>query len=101
MVADMVLQSPDLSLLDSSPRDGTESRQANALLNSELSRVVGLASPIRRYAQRLTKAVASTQSELVTIRQQLTETQGLLRTRQKRKRGKRILLKDKYVKFSK
>lgn len=87
----------DLSLLNSSPPDGTELRQANALLNSELSKVAGLASPIRRYTQRLTRAVESTQSELVTIRQQLTETQGLLCTRQKRKRGKRILLKGKYV----
>ena len=87
----------DLSLLNSSPPDGTELRQANALLNSELSRVVGLASPIRRYTQRLTRAVESTQSKLVTIRQQLTETQELLCTRQKRKRGKRILLKGNHV----
>lgn len=67
------------------------------LLNSELSRAIGLASPIRRYTQRLTRAVESTQSELVTILQQLIETQELLCTRQKRKRGKKILLKGKYV----
>lgn len=75
----------------------TEPWQAKALLNSKLSRVIGLASPIRRYTQRLTRAVESTQSELVTIRQQLAETQELLCTRQKRKRGKRTLLKGKYV----
>ena len=87
----------DLSLLHSSPPEGTELRQANTLLNSELRKVDGLASPIKRYTQRLTKVVESTQSELVTMRQQLAETQGLLRTRQARKRGKRVLLQGKYV----
>lgn len=73
------MSSLGLSLLNSSPPGGTELRQANALLNSELSKVLGLASPVRRYTQHLTQAVESTQSQ------------------QKRKRGKTILLKGKYV----
>jgi len=45
----------------------------------------------------VTEAEESTQSELVMIRQQLAETRGPLCTCQKRKTGKRIFLKDKYV----
>lgn len=62
------MSSWDLSLQNSSPPDGAELRQANALMNSDLSKVVGLASPVRRYTQHPYQAVESTQSQLVTIR---------------------------------
>jgi hypothetical protein len=55
-------------------RDRTATNKRLTQQRGELSKVAGLVSPLRRYAQRLTKAIESTQSELVTIRQQLTET---------------------------
>lgn len=87
----------DVSLLHSSPPGWTEPRQADGLLGSELRKMDGPALSIKRYTQRLTKVVESTQSELVTIRQQLAGTQALLRTRKGRKRGNRVSLQGKHV----
>jgi hypothetical protein len=86
-----------LSLLHSSPPDGAELRQANAVPNNELKNIQGVISPIKRYAERLTKTSEATQTELVTIRQQLAETQELQRSRKVRKRGKRVALTDQFV----
>ena len=87
----------DLSLLHSSPPDGTELRQANAALDSELRKIKEVISPIKRYVDGLTKTSEVTQSELVNIRRQLAETQELLRPRKIRKRGKKVALKDRFV----
>ncbi len=71
----------DLSLLDSSRPDGIELRQANALLNLELKKADSLASPVKRYTERMTRAFETTLSELITFRKELADTQKLLRTR--------------------
>ena len=44
----------DLSLLDSSPPNGTELRQANAVLNAEIIALNSLRSPVKRYIARMT-----------------------------------------------
>jgi hypothetical protein len=72
-------------------------RQADTLLNTELGKAAGLASPIRRYTQLLTRAVESAQSGLVTTCQQLSERQEMLCICQKSKRGKQILLEGEHV----
>ena len=87
----------DLSLLHSSPPEGTELRQANALFNTQIRDVDGVPSPAKRYAERMTRAFETTQSELTTIRKELTEQRELLQTRKKRKKGKRVALKRKFV----
>lgn len=87
----------DLSLLDSSPPDGTELRKANALLNSAIKSAEGLASPVKRYTERMTQALEMTQSENVTLRKQVKEQQELLDMRKGQKRGKRVALKGKFV----
>ena len=87
----------DLSLLCSSPPDGTELRTANAVLNSELRKASSLASPIKRYTERMTRAFETTQSENVTLRKRLAEQEELLRTRKARKKGKRVALKGRFV----
>jgi len=87
----------DLSLLHSSPPDGTELRQANALFNSQIRDVDGVPSPAKRYAERMTRALETTQSELVTIRKELAEQRELLQTRKKRKKGKRVTTQGKFV----
>lgn len=87
----------DTSLLFSSPPDGTELRQANAVLNSELSRSANVPSPVKRYTARMTRAFESTQSELVTLRKRLADAEELLQTRKARKTGKRVSLQGRFV----
>lgn len=87
----------DLSLLHSSPPEGTELRQANALFNAQIRDVDGIPSPAKRYAERMTRALETTQSELTTIRKELAEQRELLQARKKRKKGKRVALKGKFV----
>ena len=99
----LLLQTPgqssslDLSLLHSSPPEGTELRQANALFNAQIRDVNGVPSPAKRYAKRMTRALETTQSELITIRKEFAEQRELLQTRKKRKKGKRVALKGKFV----
>ena len=87
----------DLSLLDSSPPDGTELREANALLNLTIKAVEGLPSPVKRYTERMTCAFETTHSENVTLRKQVKEQEELLSTRKARNKGKRIALKGRFV----
>ena len=87
----------DHSLLDSSPPDGTELRQANALLCKELDKGGALATPAKRYTKRMTLALETSQSECILLRKQLADTQALLRRRKERKKGKRVALKGLFV----
>ena len=87
----------DLSLLDSSPPDGTELREANALLNLTIKAVEGLPSPVKRYTERMTCAFETTHSENVTLRKQVKEQEELLSTRKARNKGKRVALKGRFV----
>jgi hypothetical protein len=87
----------DKSLLDSSPPEGTELRQANALLCQELDKGGSLATPAKRYTKRMTLALETTQSENALLRKQLADTQALLRRRKERKKGKRVALKGRFV----
>ena len=87
----------DLSLLQSSPPDGTELREANALLHSELDKEQPLLSPAKRYTKRMTHALETAQSENVLLRKRLADAESLLQARKQRKKGKRIALKGKFV----
>jgi len=87
----------DLSLLDSSPPDGTELRAANALLRSELDKEQPLLSPAKRYTKRMTRALETAHSEVALLRKRLNEAESLLQARRQRKKGKRIALKGKFV----
>ncbi|KYG41202.1 hypothetical protein M433DRAFT_159330, partial [Acidomyces richmondensis BFW] len=87
----------NLSLLNSSPLDSTELRQANSMLNSALQSANALLSPVQRYTARITRAFETTQSELATVRKELANIRELLRTRKARKTGKRVALKGRFV----
>lgn len=87
----------DLSLLDSSPPDGTELRQANSILNSELRENPTIQSPAKRYLSRLTQAYEMAHSELTTIRKTLVDQTELLNTRKTRKNGKRVNLEGRFI----
>ena len=87
----------DLSLLDSSPPDGTQLREANALLNSAIKAVEGLPSPVKRYTERMTRFTELANSENVALRKQVKEQEELLNTRKIRTKGKRVALKGRFV----
>jgi len=87
----------DLSLLQSSPPDGTELREANALWHSELDKEQPLLSPVKRYAKRMTRALETCQSENALLRKRLADAESLLQARKQRKKGKRIALQGKFV----
>jgi hypothetical protein len=87
----------DLSLLQSSPPDGTELQQANTLLNATIKASHDIPSPAKRYIARMSRAFELTHSDNITLRKQLKEAEGLLGTRKIRKTGKRVALKGKFV----
>lgn len=87
----------DISLLRSSPPDSTELRQANDLLRSELRKKTALLSPARRYNERALTLGEIALSDNIILRKRLADAEALLTVRKKRKNGKRIMLKDKYV----
>ena len=74
----------DLSLLDSSPPDGTELRAANATLSATLNKATGLPSPARRDTQRMVEAYETTHAELLAARRLIAEQQQLLNRRKQR-----------------
>jgi hypothetical protein len=51
----------------------------------------------KRYIERMTHALEMAQSENVTLRKELVAQERLLRSRQNRRRGKRVALKGKFV----
>lgn len=87
----------DISLLNSSPPDGTELRQATSLLNTTMQACAELPSPAKRFTERMTRAFEAASSENVTLRKQVKEQAELLHARKARKKGKRIALKGRFV----
>jgi hypothetical protein len=67
------LRSLDMSLLNSSPPDGTELRQAKTLFNAQVYEATGFSSLAKRIAKRMIRALETTQSELGTVRNELAE----------------------------
>lgn len=91
------LPSLDTSLLNSSPPEGTELRHANILFNAQVQEARDLSSPAKRYAERMTRALETTQSELVTVRNELAEHQKILQRRRYHRKGKRVKLNGRFV----
>jgi hypothetical protein len=87
----------DLSILRSSPPDGTELKQANSVFITALASNESPASPTRRYAKRVTQLVESQNAELTILRKEIQEYKELLQTRKKRTGGKRIKLQGEFV----
>ncbi|RAL59409.1 hypothetical protein DID88_006897 [Monilinia fructigena] len=63
----------DLSLLNSSPPNDTELRQANKVFNSALSANNLPTSPVQRYAKRITHQIESLNAENAILRKELQE----------------------------
>jgi hypothetical protein len=86
----------DRSLLDSSPPEGTELREATSLVN-RIVRSSTLETPVKRYIERSGAALEKTSSKNALLRRELTEARELLRVRKERKKGKRVAIKGKFV----
>jgi hypothetical protein len=86
----------DRSLLDSSPPEGTELREATLLVNS-IVRSSNLETPVKRYIERSGAAFKRTSAEVGLLRKEITEARELLRVRKERKKGKRVAIKGKFV----
>jgi hypothetical protein len=87
----------DASLLDSSPPDGTELRQANALLMRNINGASDLTPRTKRYTGRMARGFERLHTEMVTIVQERDAQRQLLEARKKRKKGKRVMLQNKFV----
>ncbi|KAM0708884.1 hypothetical protein Q7P35_002920 [Cladosporium inversicolor] len=86
----------DRSLLDSSPPEGTELREATSLINS-IVRSSPLETPVKLYIERLGSALERTASENTLLRRENAEFRELLSVRKERKKGKRVAVKGKFV----
>jgi hypothetical protein len=86
----------DRSLLDSSPPEGTELREATSLVN-RIVRSSTLETPVKRYIERSGAAFERTTSENALLRKENAEYRELLRVRKERKKGKRVAVKGKFV----
>lgn len=80
----------DLSVLKSSPLEGTELRAANAVFNSALASHEPPTTPTRRYATRVTQLLERQNAELTVIRKELQEQRAVLQRRNTHKKGKRV-----------
>jgi hypothetical protein len=86
----------DRSLLDSSPLEGIELREATLLVNS-IVRSSTLETPVKRYIERSEAAFERTVSEVALLRKENAECRELSRVRKERKKGKRVAIKGKFV----
>jgi hypothetical protein len=86
----------DRSLLDSSPPEDTELRQATSLVNS-IVRSSTLKTPVKRYIERSGAAFERTTSENALLQKENAEYRELLRVRKERKKGKHVAIKGKFV----
>jgi hypothetical protein len=84
------------SLLASSPLEGTELREATLLVNS-IVRSSTLKTPVKRYLERSGSAFERITSENALLRKELAEYKELSRVRKECKKGKRVVVKGKFV----
>lgn len=87
----------DTSLLDSSPPDGTELRQANAVLMHNMNSASDLTPRTTRYTGRMARGFERLHTEMVTMIQERDAQRQLLEARKKRKTGKRVMLQNMFV----
>jgi hypothetical protein len=86
----------DRSLLASSPPEGTELREATSLVNS-IVRSSTLETPVKQYIERSGLALERITSENTLLQRENAEFRELLQVRKQRKKGKRVVVKGKFV----
>jgi hypothetical protein len=86
----------DRSVLDSSPPEGTELREATSLVNKIICSST-LETPVKWYIERSGSALERTTSENALLQKENAEYRELLQVRKERKKGKRVAIKGKFV----
>ena len=82
----------DLTLLKSSPPDGTELHESNIQFTALLRQHSDVLSPVKRYAERMTRMCETQNATIAIMAKQLEEQSKLLNTRKTHTRGKRVKL---------
>jgi hypothetical protein len=87
----------DLSLLQSSPPEVTELSRSNKRFTETLRECPDVVSPVRRYAERMTRLCESQNATIALQAKQIAEQSELLRKRKKARKGKRVRLEGVHV----
>ncbi len=82
----------DLSLLKSSPPEAVELSRSNKRFTESLRECPTVVSPVRRYAERMTRMCESQNVTIAIMAKQIADQSELLRKRKKAKKGKRVRL---------
>ena len=90
------LNNLDYSLLDSSLLESIELQEATLLVNS-IVRSSTLKTPIKQYIEQLGVAFERTILEISLLQKENAKFKELLQIRKERKKGKRIVVKRKFV----
>lgn len=87
----------DLSLLQSSPPEPIELSRSNKRFTETLRECPDVVSPVKRYAERMTRLCESQNATIAILSKELTQQAELLRKRKKATKGKRVRLDGVHV----
>ena len=82
----------DLSLLKSSPPEPVELSKSNKRFTETLRECNDVVSPVKRYAERMTRMCESQNATIAIMAKQLSDQGELLRKRKRNTKGKRVQL---------
>jgi hypothetical protein len=82
----------DLSLLKSSPPEVVELIKSNKRFTESLRECPAVVSPVRRYAERMTRMCETQNATIAIMAKQISDQSELLRKRKKALKGKRVKL---------
>ncbi len=87
----------DHSLLQSSPPEAVELSQSNKRFTETLRECLDVVSPVKRYAERMTRLCESQNATIALQAKQIAEQSELLRKRKRARKGKRVRLEGVHV----
>jgi hypothetical protein len=87
----------DLSLLQSSPPEPVELLRSNKRFTESLRECPAVVSPVKRYAERMTRLCESQNATIAILSKEVAEQAELLRKRKKARKGKRVRLEGVHV----
>lgn len=87
----------DLSLLRSSPPELVELSRSNKRFTETLRECNDVVSPVRRYAERMTRLYESQNATIAILSKEVIQQAELLRKRKKTRKGKRVRLDGVHV----
>jgi hypothetical protein len=87
----------DYSLLQSSPPEAVELSRSNKRFTETLRECPAVVSPVKRYAERMTRLCESQNATIALMAKQIAEQSELLKRRKKARKGKRVRLEGVHV----